>query len=133
MQKANYAQAGTELKLQYINSCFTVEAVSSDNWLNEKIRRDQAETAFLDGMRQLEKQGARCNDSSNTRQYAPQILRERTPACDGFTKAELKKAMNRLFRQGKIESAEDGPKSKRRKFLKIVDGSEFATDYQESK
>lgn len=131
LQKANYAQAGTEMKLQYTNSCFMVEAVSSDNWLNEKIRRDQAETAFLDGMRQLEKQGARCNDSSNTIQYAPKILRERTSACADFTKAELKNAMHRLFRQGKIESAEDGPKSKRRKFLRIVEGSDFAPDYQD--
>jgi len=47
-------------------------------------------------------------------------LREFSDAAAQFSEPELKGAMDRLIKAGRVASVEEGPKSRRRSFLKVV-------------
>lgn len=56
------------------------------------------------------------NDSATGSKYAPKLMAEH-PDCEGMTKKAFKQAMESLLTSGRIFCAEEGPPSKRRKYL----------------
>lgn len=120
-QKANYASAGVTLEMRFVDGAFECREASPDSFLTDKIRRENAKKAFLDGMRELASKGMRCNNSKNQQNYGPRSVMELTAAGEGYSLKALEKAKNALIREGRIESVVDGPKSRPRARLVIVD------------
>jgi RecA-family ATPase len=121
-QKSNYAQAGAEVPMRYTNGAFVAtggEVSEDDAWTLENRRK--AETAFLAGIAELASQNFRCNAHRGQANYAPKAILEKATAGQGLSQAELEAAMNRLFKRKRIESIEEGPPSRRRSFIRVVE------------
>ena len=120
-EKANYASAGTIVECRYEDGVFASDEGEVETWLQEKIRKDQAEKAFLAGMRELSDTGVQVNTYSNQSNFAPKALRDCTSECDEFDVSELKLAMNRLIKDGKLKIVETGPPSRKRSQLIVIE------------
>jgi RecA-family ATPase len=121
-EKSNYAQVGAEVPMRYSNGAFVAtggEVSEDDAWTLENRRK--AETAFLAGLAELASQNFRCNAHSTQANYAPRAIIAKATAGEGFTEAALEAAMNRLFKRKRIESIEEGPPSRRRSFIRVVE------------
>jgi RecA-family ATPase len=130
LQKANYASAGNAIPIRYNSGAFVCEVQNSGGWLSDKIRRENAEIAFIEGLKELASKGQRCNAGKTQQNYAPKLIAKRTTAGEGWSSKELEQAMNRLFKGGRIEIVEDGPPSKRRKFLKVMESAEESGKFE---
>lgn len=120
-QKSNYAQAGASVPMRYVDGAFVAtggEAFEDDAWTLERKRK--AETAFLGGVEELSLKNFRCNAHKGQANYAPKAILEKATAAMGLTQDELEAAMNRLFKNKRIESVEEGPPSRRRSFIRVV-------------
>lgn len=121
-QKSNYAQAGVSISMRYIDGAFIAtsgEASEDDAWtLN---RKHSAEIAFLAGVEDLALKKFRCNAHKGQANYAPKAIMEKATAAQGFTHDELEAAMNRLFKKKRLESVEEGPASRRRSYLSVIE------------
>lgn len=113
--KANYAQAGAELTLRYSRGAFALDGTAEPD--GDGLYGRAVEQAFLSGMNELAAKNIRCNVHKGQANYAPKALREKTRTAAAYSEDELEAAMNRLVRDGKILSQEDGPPSRRRSFL----------------
>jgi RecA-family ATPase len=114
--KANYAAAGVEVTLRYSRGAFELEgSVEPDG--DSYYRSRAVEQAFLSGMSELRAKNIRCNVHKGQANYAAKVLREKTHTAASYSEDELEAAMNRLLRDGKISSREEGPPSRRRSFL----------------
>lgn len=117
--KANYAQAGAELTLRYSRGAFALDGMAEPDG-DGFYRRRAAEQAFLSGMNELAPKKIRCNVHKGQPNYAPKALREKTRTAAAYSEDELEAAMNRLVRDGKILSQEEGPPSRRRSYLIVT-------------
>jgi RecA-family ATPase len=113
--KANYAKAFGEIRLTYVRGAFVAD--NPGTFLDRKAHLAKAERVFLSLLRSFNEQGRRVNHSG-ARTYAPKVFAELTEA-EGCTKKVLGTAMNTLLQQGKIVIKEDGPPSKRSRFLVV--------------
>lgn len=114
--KANYAAAGVEVTLRYSRGAFALEGSAEPDG-DSYYRSRATEQAFLSGMSELAAKNIRCNVHKGQANYAPKVLREKTHTAAAYSEDELEAAMNRLLRDGKISSREEGPPSRRRSFL----------------
>ncbi len=123
--KANYARSGDVLKLRYDHGAFVGEYEGDVPLVAPDLaaRNLAAETAFMAGMVDLAGKGLRVNVHRGQANHAPKTLREKTDGCSVFSEDELTAAMNRLIRANRIKSIEEGPPSRRRSFLTIVEGT----------
>jgi RecA-family ATPase len=120
-QKSNYAQAGAALPVRYVEGAFAASggaASDDDAWTLDRKR--EAEAAFLAGVEALQSQNFRNNAHRGQANFAPRAILDKTTAGQGFTQDELEAAMNRLFRRKRLESVEEGPPSRRRSFIRVV-------------
>lgn len=117
--KANYASAGAEVTLRYSRGAFALDGVAEPAG-DGFYRSRAAEQAFLSGMNELAAKNIRCNVHKGQANYAPKALREKTHIVASYSEDELEAAMNRLVRDGKILSQEDGPPSRRRSYLIVT-------------
>ena len=119
--KANYAAAGVDLTVRYDRGAFK-DAGDAAGAIGARgpARDREAEEAFIAGLAELETKNFRSNVHKGQANYAPKALREKTQAGERFFEDELARAMNRLVKAGRIESVEEGPKSRRRSFLKVT-------------
>lgn len=117
--KANYASAGAELTLRYSHGAFALDGMTEPDG-DGFYRSKSAEQAFLSGMNELAAKNIRCNVHKGQANYAPKTLREMTRTAASYSEDELAAAMNRLVRDGKIVSQEEGPPSRRRSYLTLT-------------
>ncbi len=121
-QKSNYAQAGASVPMRYVDGAIIAtggEAFEDDAWTLDRKRK--AEAALLDGIEELSLQNFRCNGHKGQANYAPKAILEKATAAEGFSHDELEAAMNRLFRKKRLESVEEGPPSRRRSYLRVIE------------
>jgi RecA-family ATPase len=114
--KSNYASIGGEIALTWQDGVFVAGAPISG--LDRMAVSAKAERLFLTFLRQSEEQGRRLSYAGG-QTYAPRVF-EAHPDAEGVTKRAFKQAMENLLHSGKIKIGEDGPPSKRRKFLMVA-------------
>ena len=117
--KANYGRTGGELALTWQNGVFVANGPATG--LDRVAASAKAERVFLKLLRQFTEEGRRVNHASGI-SYAPKAFSEHSGR-EAVTKRAFKAAMDELLQAGKIRIAEDGPASKRRSFLILVEGS----------
>jgi len=117
--KANYAPAGAEITLRFSGGAFALEG-SAEAAGDGYYRRKAAEQAFMAGLSELKAKNIRCNVHKGQANYAPKALREKASGASSYSEDELAAAMNRLIRDGQIQSVEEGPPSRRRSYLVSV-------------
>lgn len=119
--KANYAPIGAEITVRYSNGAFTREGTPDDSGAGTfRDRQRAAEDAFLSGLIELNEHGFRVNVHKNQPHYAPRELREKAKTSSSFTEQELRAAMHRLIRGGRLKSIKEGPPSRQRTYLVAV-------------
>ncbi|MDP1701369.1 MAG: AAA family ATPase [Aestuariivirga sp.] len=121
-QKSNYARAGASISMRYVDGAFIAtsgEASEDDAWMLDRKRG--AEHAFLAGVEDLALKKFRCNAHKGQANYAPKAIMEKATTTQGFTHDELEAAMNRLFKKKRLKSVEEGPASRRRSYLSVIE------------
>lgn len=123
-KKANYSRVGDEISLRYEAGLFVPEQTDQpgETGLFGRLRRDQADRAFRDGLVFLNAINFRVNAQPNQANFAPRSMVEKVPGCADFAMLELKHAMNRAFRNGIVVVREDGPPTRRRSYLVLAEG-----------
>lgn len=119
-RKANYAAAGVDLTVRWKAGAFEVERGAMVDGQQSPDRRALAEDAFLAGLAELTAKELDTNIYKGQTNYAPRALRTKTTVAEAFTENELEDAMNRLIKAGRIKSVKEGPKSRERSHLIIV-------------
>jgi len=115
-RKANYAGTGDGIDLEWKDGVFALPYQATG--AVKGMEKRNAEMAFMDALKAINKRGQRVNASLNTGSYAPRFMaRSSMSQTAGFTERDLVQAMNRLFDQGRIVVREEGPKSRRRGFI----------------
>ena len=119
--KANYAQTGERIEARWEGGAFENDgSLDGPTFGNAADRIDTINRAFLDGLKELNEKNIRCNVHKGQANFAPKAIREMTNSGRGFEVAEFDAAMKRLTREGRIESIEEGPASRRRSYLREV-------------
>ena len=119
--KANYAQTGERVTLRWADGAFESDGPAFDADGPVSLDRvDACNRAFLSGLAELAQGNFRCNIHKGQANFAPKAIRDMSNAGRGYEIGELDAAMKRLMRDGRIESVEEGPASRRRSFLRIV-------------
>ena len=114
VMKSNYSRTGDEISLRWKDGVFVRE--DQPGGIFATIEKRSAETAFLEALDALTKQGRKTNSSSGQSTFAPKMM-VRMPETDGFRQRALEKAMERLFHDGKIILCSEGPPSRARKYI----------------
>jgi RecA-family ATPase len=128
--KSNYSRLGEQVSLFWKDGSFQVD-VYADAVANgdPRDRRRQAQDAFCAGLTEITERGERCNVHKGQANYAPRAIHDTTEIGGRFSMAELADAMNRLLKDRRIQSIEEGPKSRKRTFLKLIGPTlEFETE-----
>lgn len=116
--KANYGPAGAEVRVEWRAGVF--EPVSGGAVApGADARKAKAQRVFRELLEELTAKGWHLNPSGGSN-YAPRVFAEH-PDSEGVTKKAFTAAMHELLKAGVIEVKEDGPPSKRRKFLVPAD------------
>lgn len=110
VKKSNYGETGGERDLIWQNGVF-VPALGAA----QETRNIEAERVFLKLLGMFTGQGRNLNPISGSN-YAPKLMAEH-PACEGMTKRAIKQAMESLLASGRIFLKDEGPPSKRSKYL----------------
>ncbi|MCR9061812.1 MAG: AAA family ATPase [Rhodobacteraceae bacterium] len=117
VKKANYAPTGTKINLQWRDGVFSV--LQEEGSTSKRSQAAKAERVFLKLLQQAQEQGRRVNHAGG-QTYAPKVF-EANPKSEGITKRTFGLAMEALLSAGRIRISQDGPPSKRRKFLEVAD------------
>lgn len=117
VMKSNYGKVGAEVNLTWQNGIFVGNAPLTG--LDRLAVNSKAERVFLALLREFHQQGRKVNHAGGY-SYAPKAF-EGHPKSEGVAKPAFKRAMDSLLASNKIAIAEDGPPSKRRSFLVLVD------------
>ena len=110
LMKANYAAAGSEIRLTWRNGVFVADAPACG--LDRMAATEKAQRVFLKLLRQFTEEGRNVNHAGGV-SYAPKLFAEH-PGAEGVTKRAFTTAMNALLGDGRIRIEEHGPPSKRR-------------------
>ncbi len=104
-RKANYASVGEAIKLRWINGAFA--SVTAAGGIAGVVRRAAAEAVFLDLLDRCVAQGLNLSHSKNGGNFAPKVMAKR-PDAQGYTAAELDRAMARLFADNRLRIEDYG-------------------------
>lgn len=115
-KKANYGRVGGEILMRWVNGVFVPEA--QPEGLDALAMNAKAERVFLKLLRQFTAEGRRVNHAGSG-SYAPKQFSEH-PDREGVGKKPFAAAMNALLARGVIKVAEEGPPSRRTKYLREV-------------
>jgi len=113
VKKMNYGPTGGEINLTWRDGVFVPDAVETG--LDRVAASAKAERVFLKLLRLFHTSGLTLNPTSGPN-YAPTKMAKH-PNCEGVTKRALEPAMQSLLAKGVIKVAEEGPPSKRMKYL----------------
>ncbi|CAA7621149.1 bifunctional DNA primase/polymerase [Magnetospirillum sp. UT-4] len=109
--KANYAASGEAIRLKWDDGALM--PIERETGFFGAMERGRAETAFIEALRKLEKQGREASPSVNAGSYAPKLIKA-MPEGKGHRLEDLRRAMETLFADGRITVVEVGRhKSKR--------------------
>lgn len=111
VKKANYAPAGTELRLRLQGGMFVNEDQGGFAGMDQTIARNRVDRLFLEMLAAYDAQGRVVSDRAGAN-YAPKMFADDALAA-GTTKAAFKSAMDRLFHAGELRQVEIGPASRR--------------------
>jgi RecA-family ATPase len=95
VKKANYTQAGAELRLRWVAGAFDTEGGQMASTLDKQVAADRVDALFLELLDAFTAAGRVVSDSTG-RNYAPHLFAS-DPRARGTTKAGFEAAMNRLF------------------------------------
>lgn len=122
--KANYSTIGDEIAMGWRAGFFHARNAVARNAVDNigaKVRERDAESAFLAALAGRNAEGRPVSHSPQAPNYAPKGMTAR-PECKGFTKVEMKSAMERLFQAGRIKAGQEiGRNSQRHKLIGIVE------------
>lgn len=113
--KSNRAAIGGQIVVRYDKGMFVREEAST---LNARDAAHQADNVFLSLLAQFDREGRTVSDMPGPN-YAPKIFSEHADA-NGVTKLAIKRAMDRLFKAGRIKVEVSGPPSKQRRMVVAV-------------
>jgi len=119
-RKANYASRNDELKLCWRNG--VIEPVPAEAAGNTPFGKLAADTLFLGLVREFEGQGRPISANSRSGNYAPREF-AKLPAAQrsNYREADFRRAMEQLFKNGKIENIPYGRKGdERRKIIAVA-------------
>jgi RecA-family ATPase len=106
-RKANYASIGDTIKLRWVNGALAT--VTAAGGITGAVRRAEAEAVFLDLLGRCTAQGVSLSHIKNASNFAPRLMARR-PDAQGYTAAELDRAMTRLFADRRIRAEDYGRK-----------------------
>ena len=107
--KANHAKPGEEIPLVWRDGVLC--PVRTETGIIAHIEKRNAETAFLDALDALEKQGRQVSASRAAQNYGPKVAK-RMPQARRVKLQDLERAMENLFDEGAIVQEPYGPPSK---------------------
>lgn len=116
-RKANYAARNAEIKLRWNNGVFVVDTPETTSF------RPPVDVVFLTLLAATMREGRRVSENRMANTFAPRAFAAR-PDRQGYRIADFEAAMERLFAAGKIVVTEDGPPSKRVRFIVKNEGVE---------
>jgi RecA-family ATPase len=119
VKKSNYGRTGGDVFVRYNDGSFQREAGGAHLDVGNAGGIGKADTVFLKLLRRFAEQGRRVNAAGGL-SYAPKAFSEH-PDAEGVTKRAFKAAMERCLATGMVKVATDGPASKRRTFLEVVE------------
>ena len=116
--KNNYAPLGTPTKLEWVDGVLAPEGTASPH--QRRAAEADVETRFFEHLASVNKLGRDVGEKPGPN-YAASIF-ERMEEPGGYTSAAFAKAMQRLFRDGRIALEQVGSPSRNKKRLVIVCG-----------
>jgi RecA-family ATPase len=116
--KNNYAPLGSPTKLEWVDGVLAPEGTASPH--QRRAAEADAETRFLDHLANVNRLGRDVGEKPGPN-YAAAIF-EKMEEPSGYTSAAFAKAMQRLFRDGKIALEPVGSPSRNKKRLVVVNG-----------
>jgi RecA-family ATPase len=116
--KNNYAPLGSPMKLEWVDGVLAPEGTASPH--QRRAAEADAETQFLDHLANVNRLGRDVGEKPGPN-YAAAIF-EKMEEPGGYTSAAFAKAMQRLFRDGKIALEPVGSPSRNKKWLVAVNG-----------
>ena len=104
-EKANYSQRGAEVRFFWVKGAFVLEdqIEQSDRDTSESTQAFHENTLFLNLLETLSQQRRNVSHKTRAGNYAPKVMAG-MPAAKGYSKAQLERAMERLFMLGKIDA-----------------------------
>jgi RecA-family ATPase len=118
--KNNYAPLGAPTRLEWVDGVLMVEGTASPH---QRAAQDTAaEVQFLAHLASQSRLGRDVSDKTG-KNFAPAIFATLEPP-GGYTSTAFRRAMERLFRDGKIVLEAFGPRSKDKKRLALATGGE---------
>lgn len=118
VKKANYAQAGAELRLRYVAGAFANDDVEEGSAIDRQVLLDRIDSQFLQLLDAYEADERVVSDRTG-RNYAP-FLFAADPRARGTNKTGFEAAMNRLFAAHRIRVAIIGRgKHERRTLVRV--------------
>lgn len=111
--KTNYGRTGGQIGLTWSNGVFL--AKPEETGLDRMAQNAKAERVFLKLLDEFNAEGRRVRHTTGNG-FAPDAF-ARSGRAEGLTKPALRSAMEGLFSRGLISVAEEGPPSRRVKFL----------------
>jgi len=118
LEKGNYGPTGQAIRLRFNGGAFV--PVDGPDRLDRVARASQVRRLFLEGLRELDRQGR--VDTASDRQgknYGPKLVRE-LPGNGGFTVKEFATAMAELLKEGLLFVDHIGSPSRVKPVLRIV-------------
>ncbi|MCK1619579.1 AAA family ATPase [Bradyrhizobium sp. 159] len=115
--KANYGKKGAETKLRWHEGAFILD--DDKPTAHAALLANHADEVFLRMLSSINGSGRRVSSSRSTA-YAPTVMAA-MPEREGTSKKALEEAMARLFTEKKIAVVKEGPPSKLRERLVVVE------------
>ncbi|QIE42930.1 AAA family ATPase [Rhodobacteraceae bacterium SC52] len=111
--KANYGRIGGEISMRWKSGVFVAD--EAETRLDRLSRNAKAERVFLKLLDEFSAEGRRVRPSTGAG-YAPHMF-AKSGRAEGVGKAALHSAMEAMFAKGAIVMAEEGPPSRRVRFI----------------
>lgn len=115
--KANYGRKGAETKLRWHEGAFVLDDGKPS--ATAALVANHADKVFLRMLSAINGSGRRVSSSRSTA-YAPTVMAA-MPEREGASKKTLEEAMARLFAENKIAVVKEGPPSRQRERLVVVE------------
>ncbi|KYK44784.1 hypothetical protein A1D31_35770 [Bradyrhizobium liaoningense] len=115
--KANYGKRGAETKLRWHEGAFILD--DGKPTAHAALLANHADQVFLRMLSSINASGRRVSSSRSTA-YAPTVMAA-MPEREGTTKKALEEAMARLFTENTIAVVKEGPPSRQRERLVVVE------------
>jgi RecA-family ATPase len=118
--KANYAQRGVSLALRLQEGSFALAQPAPGAGANGDAKA-AIERIVMNGLLELAARDQRCSLYKGQAHWAPKSLLTYSRACEGYSETELHNALARLIKQGRVKNVTEGPPSRERSYLVVVD------------